>query len=62
MILQQGLCPRPRSRVLPLRLVFEAIRGGLAGSTVVNAKAPMMIAGSAIARYCGHLTGIKIAR
>lgn len=26
-------------------LVFEAIRGGLAGSTVMNAKAPMMIAG-----------------
>ena len=27
------------------RLVFEAIKGGLAGSTVMNAKAPMMIAG-----------------
>lgn len=27
--------------------VFEAIRGGLAGSTVMNAKAPMMIAGDA---------------
>ena len=27
------------------RSVFEAIRGGLAGSTVMNAKAPMMIAG-----------------
>lgn len=26
--------------------VFEAIRGGLAGSTVMNAKAPMMIAGN----------------
>lgn len=26
-------------------LVFEAIRGGLAGSTVMNAKAPMMLAG-----------------
>lgn len=26
-------------------VVFEAIRGGLAGSTVMNAKAPMMIAG-----------------
>ena len=26
-------------------LVFQAIRGGLAGSTVMNAKAPMMIAG-----------------
>ncbi len=26
------------------QLVFEAIRGGLAGSTVMNAKAPMMIA------------------
>lgn len=28
------------------QLVFEAIRGGLAGSTVMDAKAPMMIAGS----------------
>ena len=27
-------------------LVFDAIKGGLAGSTVMNAKAPMMIAGS----------------
>ena len=27
------------------QLVYEAIRGGLAGSTVMNAKAPMMIAG-----------------
>lgn len=27
-------------------LVFEAIKGGLAGSTVMNAKAPMMIAGN----------------
>ncbi len=27
-------------------LVFEAIKGGLAGSTVLNAKAPMMIAGN----------------
>jgi 2-hydroxy-3-oxopropionate reductase len=27
-------------------LVFEAIRGGLAGSTVMNAKAPMMLAGN----------------
>lgn len=27
------------------RLVFEAVKGGLAGSTVMNAKAPMMIAG-----------------
>jgi 2-hydroxy-3-oxopropionate reductase len=26
-------------------LVFEAIKGGLAGSTVMNAKAPMMLAG-----------------
>lgn len=26
--------------------VFEAIRGGLAGSTVMNAKAPMMLAGN----------------
>ena len=26
--------------------VFEAIKGGLAGSTVMNAKAPMMIAGN----------------
>ena len=29
------------------QLVFEAIRGGLAGSTVLDAKAPMMIAGNA---------------
>ena len=28
------------------QLVFEAIRGGLAGSTVMNAKAPMMIEGN----------------
>ena len=28
------------------QLVFEAIRGGLAGSTVMNAKAPMMFAGN----------------
>ena len=28
------------------QVVFEAIRGGLAGSTVMNAKAPMMIAGN----------------
>ena len=27
-------------------MVFEAIKGGLAGSTVMNAKAPMMIAGN----------------
>lgn len=27
-------------------LVFEAIRGGLAGSTVMNAKAPMMLEGN----------------
>ena len=27
-------------------IVFEAIKGGLAGSTVLNAKAPMMIAGN----------------
>lgn len=27
-------------------LVFQAIRGGLAGSTVMDAKAPMMIAGN----------------
>ena len=27
------------------RLVFEAVKGGLAGSAVMNAKAPMMIAG-----------------
>jgi 2-hydroxy-3-oxopropionate reductase len=27
------------------QLVFEAIKGGLAGSTVLNAKAPMMIGG-----------------
>nr|WP_242964899.1 2-hydroxy-3-oxopropionate reductase [Scatolibacter rhodanostii] len=29
------------------QLVFEAIRGGLAGSTVMDAKGPMMIAGNA---------------
>ncbi len=28
------------------QVVFEAIRGGLAGSTVMNAKAPMMITGN----------------
>ncbi|MCR5089171.1 MAG: 2-hydroxy-3-oxopropionate reductase [Oscillospiraceae bacterium] len=28
------------------QLVFEAIRGGLAGSTVMNAKAPMMLTGN----------------
>ena len=28
------------------QLVFEAIRGGLAGSTVMNSKAPMMIEGN----------------
>ena len=28
------------------QLVFEAIKGGLAGSTVMNAKAPMMLAGN----------------
>lgn len=28
------------------QLVFEAIKGGLAGSTVMNAKVPMMIAGN----------------
>lgn len=28
------------------KLVFQAIRGGLAGSTVMNAKAPMMIEGN----------------
>ena len=28
------------------QVVFEAIKGGLAGSTVMNAKAPMMIAGN----------------
>ncbi|HCH30036.1 MAG TPA: 2-hydroxy-3-oxopropionate reductase, partial [Ruminococcaceae bacterium] len=27
-------------------LVFQAIKGGLAGSTVMNAKAPMMIEGN----------------
>ena len=28
------------------RLVFDAIKGGLAGSTVMNAKAPMMLSGN----------------
>ena len=34
-----------RKAGLDPNVVFEAIRGGLAGSTVLNAKAPMMIAG-----------------
>jgi 2-hydroxy-3-oxopropionate reductase len=29
-------------------LVFDAIKGGLAGSAVLNAKAPMMLGGTSI--------------
>ena len=35
-----------RKAGLDPNVVFEAIKGGLAGSTVMNAKAPMMIAGN----------------
>ena len=42
--LAEALTLAQRAGVDP-RSVFEAIRGGLAGSTVMNAKAPMMIAG-----------------
>lgn len=42
--LAEALTLAQKAGVDPL-LVFEAIRGGLAGSTVMNAKAPMMIAG-----------------
>ena len=42
--LAEGLMLARKAGADPQR-VFEAIRGGLAGSTVMNAKAPMMIAG-----------------
>ncbi|MCH3918475.1 MAG: 2-hydroxy-3-oxopropionate reductase [Spirochaetia bacterium] len=43
-ILAEALTLAKKAGVDP-QTVFEAIRGGLAGSTVMNAKAPMMIAG-----------------
>lgn len=42
--LAEGLMLARKAGADPQR-VFEAIRGGLAGSTVMNAKAPMMISG-----------------
>ena len=41
--LAEGMMLARRASVDP-NLVFQAIKGGLAGSTVMNAKAPMMIA------------------
>ena len=43
--LAEALMLAKKAEVDP-ELVFEAIRGGLAGSTVMNAKAPMMFAGN----------------
>ncbi|MBK5200199.1 MAG: 2-hydroxy-3-oxopropionate reductase [Spirochaetaceae bacterium] len=43
-ILAEALTLAKKAGVDP-QTVFEAIKGGLAGSTVMNAKAPMMIAG-----------------
>ena len=43
--LSEALTPAQKAGVDP-ELVFQAIRGGLAGSTVMDAKAPMMIAGN----------------
>lgn len=43
--LSEALTLAQRAGVDP-ELVFQAIRGGLAGSTVMDAKAPMMIAGN----------------
>lgn len=43
--LSEALTLAQRAGVDP-KLVFQAIRGGLAGSTVMDAKAPMMIAGN----------------
>lgn len=43
--LSEALILAKKSGVDP-NLVFEAIRGGLAGSTVMNAKAPMMLSGN----------------
>ena len=42
--LAEGLVLAKKAGLDP-NVVFEAIKGGLAGSTVMNAKAPMMIAG-----------------
>lgn len=42
--LAEALMLAKKSGVDPAK-VFEAIKGGLAGSTVMNAKAPMMLAG-----------------
>lgn len=42
--LAEALTLAKKAGVNPAR-VFEAIKGGLAGSTVMNAKAPMMLAG-----------------
>ena len=43
--LSEALTLAQKAGVYP-ELVFQAIRGGLAGSTVMDAKAPMMIAGN----------------
>ncbi len=43
--LAEALTLAQKAEVDP-QLVFEAIKGGLAGSTVMDAKAPMMIAGN----------------
>jgi len=43
--LSEGLMLAKKAGTDP-RKVFEAIKGGLAGSTVMNAKAPMMLAGN----------------
>jgi 2-hydroxy-3-oxopropionate reductase len=43
--LSEGLMLAKKAGVDP-SLVFEAIRGGLAGSTVMNAKAPMILSGN----------------
>ncbi len=44
-VLAEALTMVKKAGVDPL-VVFEAIKGGLAGSTVMNAKAPMMIEGN----------------
>ena len=43
--LSEGLMLAKKSGTDPQK-VFDAIKGGLAGSTVMNAKAPMMLAGN----------------
>lgn len=43
--LSEALCLAKKAGVDP-ELVFNAIKGGLAGSTVMNAKAPMMLEGN----------------